>query len=69
MVSGFPGCSLFQGQCCEGLGNKSAGRWAQAVVVKDQVLERSMLGKKGLKRRNCIEAESIVGEVDRVEIG
>lgn len=56
------------GEGHEGFGDQSAGCGTQAIVVEDQVLQGYMLCEEGLEGRDGVEAKSIVGEVDGVEV-
>ena len=50
------------------IGNEHTCIGAKAVVIENKVLEWSVFFKKGDEWSLCVEAESIVGEVDGVEV-
>lgn len=53
----------------QSVGNQNTGMGTQAVVVQIQVLERDVCGEEGNKGRLGVEAECIVVEVYRVQLG
>lgn len=52
----------------ERVGDQDTGVGTETVVIEDQVAEWGVLFQKCDERRLCVETESIIGKVDRVEI-
>lgn len=53
----------------ERIGDQDTGVGAQAVVVEVEVLQGDVCGEEGDEWRLCVEAKSVVVEVDGVELG
>jgi hypothetical protein len=63
------GLGLLARERGEGVGDEDAGGGAQAVVVQEQVAQGCVLGEEVDEGRDRVEAEGVVREVDRVQVG